>query len=89
MRQNFDALKRKFPGFYRHDYLRRKREALGWSERETARRANVNYGTIQKVFAGKATQKKVFPVAVVLDADWRALHDLVSPVEKLDQAVRA
>jgi len=83
MRQNFDAQKKRFPGLYRHDYLIRQRRLLGLTERETARRARVSEGSLKNAEKGKATQKIVFPIAVVVGADWRDLHDLTRPVEEL------
>lgn len=78
MRQTAAAIKRRFPGFYRHDFMRHRLEELGWSEREAARRAGVHFTTIQQVFAGKATSGKVFPVSAVMGMDWMALHDLAA-----------
>ena len=77
MRQNLDRqLARRFPGFYNWHLLVEKAEQLGWSQRETARKAKVNAHTIKKIFKGKANNTKVYAVATVLGVDWLLLHDI-------------
>lgn len=87
MRQTIAALRRRFPGFYRHDFMRRQLEDLGWSEREAARRAGVHYFTAQQVLAGKATGKTAYPVCVAMGMDWTVLHDLTLPATEYRRAV--
>ena len=41
-----------------------------------SRRAKINPRTVGVVFAGKANNRKVFPVANVLGLDWTVLHNL-------------
>jgi len=87
MQQNTVAARKKFPSFYRQDWLTRRREELGLSEREVARLAGIHYSTAQQVFAGKATGTKVYPVCMALGMDWIMLHDLKPPASEYRRAV--
>lgn len=86
MRRNFDITKH-FPNLYRHDRLREAAEQQGLSLLQISGLAGVAYGTTRKVFAGKANNRKVWPVAKVLNVDWAVLHDLKLDEDRIHLAV--
>jgi hypothetical protein len=74
MKQNSD-IAIKFPNLYRHDLLKWAAWEQRLSQREVSQRAKINPRTAGVVFAGRANNRKVWPVANVLGIDWAALHN--------------
>lgn len=62
--------------FYRQDLLVWRRKQLGISIQETARQSGELFESVRRAFLGKATNKKVYPVAKFLCVDWSLLHKL-------------
>lgn len=55
---------------------------------EVSKRAKIHYRTAGKVFAGRANNRKAWPVAKVLGLDWAMLHDLSLKPDQFHLAVR-
>lgn len=53
-----------------------RKERLGLSLQEVARRTGEPFQTVRQVFRGKATNRKVYPIAVFLSLDWAQVHNL-------------
>jgi hypothetical protein len=83
MKRNHGTRNR-YPGYYRVDKLRRALDGAGFkSPYALAKHLGLNADTTYRVFKGTASHKQVWPIANYLKVDWRDLHDLNSPVEKL------
>lgn len=67
---------KQFPSYYRHDLLTWQRHNLELSMLQVANRTGLPYGTIRKVFAGRASNSKAWAVAKNLKLDWAMVHDL-------------
>lgn len=65
-----------FPAHYNHLIMSARRRELGLSIRAIARLIKCRHNTITEVFRGRASSKKVYPVAQVLGMDWAMIHDL-------------
>lgn len=53
-----------------------RREELGISIQEVARRTGQPFETVRKVLGGKATNKTAFKVSQILGLDWSLVHKL-------------
>lgn len=73
----YSASDERFAAFYyRNDLLTWRREQMGISIQEVGRRTGERFQTVRQVFRGKATNKKVYPVAKFLGLDWVQVHNL-------------
>ena len=89
MRRNLVAdISDRFPGYYRQDIIKHRCAELGLSGLKTAKLAEINRETIRDVLAGKASSKKVWPVANVLGLDWAQLHNFELKPSEFHLAVR-
>jgi len=80
-------LRTRFPAYYRHDWMNERRKELGLSIRQVWLLSPVKEQSTRAVFRGVATSKQVFPIAKVLDMDWKMLHDLEPPTSEFRLAV--
>jgi len=86
MKRNSDLAKR-FPAYYRHDLLNKRREQLGLSVREVWQQSGVKENSTRRVFLGEASNKHVFPIALFLSMDWKMIHDFDLPEDQFRRAV--
>lgn len=75
MKRNPD-IKLRFPAYFRHDWMNKRREQLGLSVPDVSRLSGVTLDSTRRVFTGEATSKQVFPIAQFLKMDWKMIHDL-------------
>lgn len=72
---------------YHYELLDWQRKQRGWSIQEVARRTGEHFQTVRQVFKGNATNRKVFPVANLLNLDWAQVHNLSLEEEDFHLAV--